>query len=139
MADFFKISDATALALHSLVYLALKPDGVSTTAEIAEMFDASRHHLAKVHQRLTRAGFMVSHRGPSGGVSLAKDPTTIRLLDVYETMEGSMCGYPCLFGKNECPRNDCVLRMLLPGLAKQVRDYFEQNTIAMLAEESNWR
>ena len=138
MADILKISDATALALHSMTHLAIDPKGQSTTAEIAELFDVSRHHLAKVHQRLTKAGLIESRRGPSGGVVLAKKPSAITLLEIYEVMEGSMLCNPCLFGKSTCPRADCVLGVLLPGLARQVRDYFEKTTLAKLASESNW-
>ena len=90
MADILKISDATALALHSMVHLAIKPAGQSTTAEIAELFDASRHHLAKVHQRLTKLGFLRSHRGPTGGVSLAKDPAKVTLLDIWNVACGQI-------------------------------------------------
>ena len=138
MADIVKISDATALALHSMVHLAISPDVRSTTAEIAEVFDASKHHLAKVHQRLTKAGLILSNRGPGGGVALTKDPAEITLLEVYEAMEGSLICTPCLFGKEVCPRVNCVLSKLLPGLAMQVRDYFEQTTLAQLAKESSW-
>jgi Rrf2 family protein len=138
MADILKISDATALALHSMVHLALEPEAQSTTAEIAAIFDASKHHLAKVHQRLTKAGLIISNRGPSGGVGLAKDPAKITLLDIYEVMEGPMICHACLFGKDKCPRTDCVLGELLPGLARQVRGYFEQTTLAQLVKESNW-
>ena len=138
MADIIKISDATALALHSMVHLAIEPESQSTTAEIAEIFEASRHHLAKVHQRLTKAGLILSARGPGGGVALSKKPSEITLLNIYESMEGPMLCHPCLFGKEECPRADCVLSGLLPGLARQVRIYFEQTTLAQLAEESNW-
>jgi len=138
MADIIKISDATALALHSMVHLAVNPEDQSTTAEIAEAFSASKHHLAKVHQRLTKSGLLESYRGPSGGVGLAKKPEEITLLDIYEVMEGSMTCHPCLFGRDTCPRADCVLGELLPGLAQQVRDYFEQTTLAQLAKESTW-
>jgi Rrf2 family protein len=138
MADIIKFSDATALALHSMVHLSIDPEGQSTTAEIAEAFTASRHHLAKVHQRLTKAGLIKSNRGPAGGVSLAKNPEKITLLEIYEVMEGSMLCNPCLFGHDSCPRKDCVLGNLLPGLARQVRDYFEHTTVAQLAEESTW-
>ncbi len=139
MADILKISDATALALHTMVHLAIVPEGRATTAEIAEIFDASKHHLAKVHHRLTKAGLLRSHRGPTGGVRLAKKPAKITLLKIYEVMEGPMTCHPCLFGKKKCPRADCVLGTLLPGLARQVRDYFEKTTLAQLAEESNGR
>ncbi|MEI6892724.1 MAG: Rrf2 family transcriptional regulator [Pontiella sp.] len=138
MANIVKISDATALALHSMVHLAMEPTGRATTAEIAEVFEASRHHLAKVHQRLTKGGLLKSIRGPAGGVLLAKKPENISLLEIYEVMEGSMLCNPCLFGKDKCPRTDCVLGMLLPGLARQVREYFDETTLAQLAQESNW-
>jgi len=137
MADILKISDATALALHSLVHLAHEPDTRSTTTEIAKLFQVSRHHLAKVHQRLTRAGLVRSHRGPAGGVELAKDPAEITLLEIYEVMEGSMLSKPCLFGKDTCSRPDCVLGNFLPELTRQVLDYFEKTTLARLAEEQS--
>ena len=138
MADILKISDATALALHSMVHLAIEPEQQSTTAEIARVFDASKHHLAKVHQRLTKAGLIQSFRGPSGGVGLAKAPAEITLLEIYEVMEGEMVCNPCLFGKQVCPRTECVLGTLLPGLSRQIRDYFKETTLAQLASESNW-
>ncbi|MEE9369334.1 MAG: Rrf2 family transcriptional regulator [Pontiella sp.] len=138
MADILKISDATALALHSMVHLAIDPDQQSTTAEIAKIFDASKHHLAKVHQRLTKGGLIKSFRGPSGGVGLAKAPAEITLLNIYEVMEGKMICHPCLFGKEVCPRTECVLGTLLPGLSRQIRDYFDKTTLAQLAGESNW-
>lgn len=138
MADIIKISDATALALHSMAHLAANPEKQSTTADIAKVFEASKHHLAKVHQRLTKAGLIFSNRGPGGGVGLAKDATEITLLEIYEAMEGTLICTPCLFGKEVCPRVNCVLAKLLPGLAMQVRDYFEQTTLAQLAEESSW-
>ncbi len=139
MADILKISDATALALHSLTHLALDPGSCATTAEIAKVFDASQNHLSKVHQRLVKAGLIRSRRGPSGGVSLAKDPETITLMDIYEVMEGPMTQDPCLFGKDACPRESCMLHSLLPTLVAQVRDYFENTTLAQMATQSNWR
>jgi len=138
MADIIKISDATALALHTMAHLAIHPDEQLTTAEIAKVFEASKHHLAKVHQRLTKAGLIFANRGPGGGVGLAKEPAKITLLDIYEVMEGTLICTPCLFGKEVCPRVDCILSNLLPGLAVQVRDYFEQTTLAQLAKESSW-
>jgi Rrf2 family protein len=138
MADILKISDATALALHTMVHLALRPEGQSTTTEIADIFSVSKHHLAKVHQRLSKAGMVKSCRGPAGGVSLGREAGAITLLEIYEVMEGRMLCNPCLFGNDVCPRQGCVLGKLLPGLAQQVRDYFENTTLAELAAQSNW-
>ncbi|MEN7973361.1 MAG: Rrf2 family transcriptional regulator [Verrucomicrobiota bacterium] len=138
MADIVKISDATALAMHSMIHMAINPEAQSTTADIAKAFKASKHHLAKVHQRLSRAGLIISNRGPTGGVLLARNPSEITLLEIYEVMEGPMANHACLFGQDACPRNDCVLSNLLPELARQVWEYFEQTTLAQLAAASSW-
>ena len=138
MADFLKISDATALALHSMVQLTLSPKEWVTTTEIAEIFEVSRHHLAKVHQRLAKAGFIRSQRGPAGGVALDRDPATVTLLEIYELMEGEMETDPCLFGKEVCPQNDCMLQPLLPSISALIHDYFERTTLKEIAENSNW-
>ena len=139
MANILKLSDATALALHTMVHLALDPEEQYTTAEISKVFEISRHHLAKVHQRLRKAGFIVSQRGPAGGVSLAKDPSEISLLDIYEVMEGTMDCNPCLFDNEVCPRDNCMLSNLLPPLAIQVRDYFKNTSLEQIAKESLWK
>jgi len=139
MANILKLSDATALALHSMVHLALDPERQSTTAEISEIFEFSRHHLAKVHQRLRKAGLITSQRGPSGGVLLAKDPAKISLLDIYETMEGPIKCNPCLFDNEVCPRENCMLSNLLSPLANQVHDYFKNTSLEKIARESNWK
>ncbi|HEY5653119.1 MAG TPA: Rrf2 family transcriptional regulator [Pontiella sp.] len=140
MADLVKISDGAALAIHSMIQLAIdyKRDRLSTTAEISELFGASRHHLAKVHQRLTRVGLIHSSRGPAGGVALAKDPAQITLLDVYEAIDGPMDQFPCLFGRSGCPRCDCTLSGILPSISELTHNYFGKTTLAELAEKSKW-
>lgn len=138
MANFLKISDATALALHTMVELTLSSKEWLTTTEIADMFEVSRHHLAKVHQSLTKAGFIKSQRGPAGGVALNRDPSTITLLDIYELMEGEIETEPCLFDNEVCPRNDCMLKPLLPSIAALIHDYFERTTLKEVADNSKW-
>ena len=88
MADVLRISDATALVLHTLGYLAGRPNKQVTTAEITEVFQVSKHHLAKEHQRLTKSGLIHSHRGPSGESSVGKSPENITLQEICEAMEG---------------------------------------------------
>ena len=141
MADIVKISDATALAMHSMVQLAIdyKQEQHATTAGISEQFGASRHHLAKVHQRLSKAGLIKSSRGPAGGIALARDPATITLLDIYEVMEGPMADNSCLFGHSGCPRCNCVLADFLPRMTAEAKNYFKNTTINDLASKSHWK
>ncbi len=74
MGNIVKISDAVALGIHAATLLAVVPGKSYTTRAMADGLGVSEAHLAKVMQRLSRAGIVVSRRGPKGGFVLAKAP-----------------------------------------------------------------
>ena len=86
MANVLKMSDATILGLHAMVYLAGSHGKVDSkahsTRKIASVLNASEAHLSKVLQRLAHTGLLSSTRGPKGGFTLAKGSDQITLLDV---------------------------------------------------------
>ena len=55
-----------------------------STKEIAATLQRSENHLSKVLQRLTRAGFILSIRGPQGGFRLRDGWAETAFLDIYE-------------------------------------------------------
>ena len=70
MADLIRMSEATALGLHTMAAVARR-DEPTPAAQIAEELHASEAHLSKVLQRLVRGGLLRSKRGPFGGYTLA--------------------------------------------------------------------
>ena len=58
MPTVLRISDAAALALHAMVMLAEAPERRMSAKAIASELDASQAHLAKVLQRLAKAGLV---------------------------------------------------------------------------------
>ncbi|MBN1826942.1 MAG: Rrf2 family transcriptional regulator [Candidatus Eisenbacteria bacterium] len=117
-----------------MMFLAEEPDRKATTARIANRFRFSAHHLAKVHQRLAKAGLLLPVRGPGGGVSLRKPPGEITLLEVYEAIEGPMPVCGCVFGKPVCGRKSCLFGGLLKGVNDTIREHFARTTLADLFE-----
>jgi len=69
MPKLFSLSDASSIAIHAMVLVA-KSEGMINVNKIAETTHTSRHHVAKVMQRLAKDGFITSTRGPSGGFIL---------------------------------------------------------------------
>jgi len=134
MADVCQLSDAAALGIHTMMHLAEEPDKRSTTAKIAERFRFSPHHLAKIHQRLAKAGLLHPVRGPGGGVTLRKPPEEITLLEVYEAIEGPMPVCECIFGQPVCGRKRCLFGGLLHDVNERIREHFRKTTLADLAE-----
>ncbi|MDO3401422.1 Rrf2 family transcriptional regulator [Mycolicibacterium neoaurum] len=83
-------------ALRVLLYLRVAPGRRGSVTEIAEAHRISRNHLDKVVQRLSAAGLVHTTRGRSGGVELARDPSSIRIGDVMRTMESDYAVVECL-------------------------------------------
>jgi Rrf2 family protein len=98
MATVLRISDAATLALHTMVLLADRRERPRTAKEIASTFKVSEAHLAKVLQRLAKAGLVLSAPGPHGGFHLRDGAERTTLLQVYEAIEGPMSSTHCLLG-----------------------------------------
>jgi Rrf2 family protein len=131
LTSVLKFSDATTLALHAMVYLANRGEQAATTKEIAEAYGFSEAHLSKVMQRLSRAGLVKSSRGPKGGFALAKASRDITLLNVYESIEGTLTPANCLLDRPVCGGN-CILGLLLGSVNRQVAELLAERKLSAL-------
>jgi Rrf2 family protein len=82
-----KLQKNTLLALYSVCEFAAQPARQFSTAEVAEKYDASPHHLAKVLGRLRRAGLVRAARGSGGGYRFAGNAKRVTLLEVIALFE----------------------------------------------------
>lgn len=128
MHNLLKISEATSLALHTMVILAHKRGKNHSTKELAVALGASEAHLAKVLQRMSREGLLRSQRGPKGGFVLDRDPASVTLLDVYQASEGAMQSMDCLLKKPVCS-GECILGGLICEISRQVMNYFAKTRL----------
>lgn len=132
MPNLLRISDAASLGLHTMAYLANDPERRVSTHEIAEALGVSENHLAKVRDRLVKAGLVEAVRGPHGGFRPAKPVNGITLLEVYEAVEGPLRPGSCLLGKPLCGRGQCILGDLISSVNHQVIDYLSGTTLDKL-------
>lgn len=137
MPRLVNISEAVSLALHTMALLGRASQRRVRNQEIADLLKASGHHLAKVMQRLVRAGLVDSACGPQGGFLLAKPADEIMLLDVYEAIEGPLGDEGCLLREPICSGRDCILGEVLHSIQTQLRDYLDKTTLAELAGSSS--
>ncbi len=82
-----KLQRNSLLALYSLVEFAGDPTRHISAAEIAQKYQVSPHHLAKVLAELARAGVVQSVRGVGGGYRFAANARRLTLLDVISRFE----------------------------------------------------
>jgi Rrf2 family nitric oxide-sensitive transcriptional repressor len=94
-------------ALRVLAYAAAADGRVVTIEETSNAYGISRAHLMKVVHMLTRAGYVRSLRGRSGGFLLARPAAEIRLGDVMLATEPNFELVECFGGQNRCAITQC--------------------------------
>ncbi len=129
MSKIVTLSEAASIALHSMVLIARSEEKLNV-GQIAEKIDSSKHHVAKVMQRLAKENFVSSNRGPSGGFVLKKDPQEVTLLEIYEAIEGAVVIQNCPGDKPTCPFGGCLLGDLSTNMTKEFKKYMEQKTLS---------
>lgn len=82
-----KLQQNTRLALYSLLEFAADPQRQISAAEIAQKYDVSSHHLAKVLAELSRVGMVQSVRGVGGGYRFIGNARRLTLMDVISRFE----------------------------------------------------
>jgi len=91
-----RLGNQVEWALHSATTLAALPAGKRLSAgALAELYEVPPKYLAKALQALAGAGLITSTSGPRGGYALAKPPSSIRLIDVVDAVEGGEKLFRC--------------------------------------------
>ena len=134
MTGVLRISDAASMAMHTLALMSVEPEILYSTKSVAEKLAVSGAHLAKVFQRLARAGLVESERGPKGGFRLGKPAEDISLLEVYEAIEGPFKPKDCVMNERTCVGAGCMFGDLLVGMNREFREYMKGKRLAELSE-----
>lgn len=91
-----RLTSFTDYGLLMLMRMASAPGHAFSTADLADEFGLSRNHLAKIMQRLAKAGLVETRRGGGGGASLARPASEIRLGSVVRLLEEGQPLVECL-------------------------------------------
>jgi len=101
-------------AVRAVLYLArLGTNQRAATSQVATEKQIPPSFLAKIISQLSIAGLLHTSRGARGGVSLARDPSEISVLDVVEAIDGPISLNECLSDDDSCPfTTDCPLHTI---------------------------
>lgn len=94
-------------AVRAVFYLAsLGENGRAPTGLIARKQNVPPSFLAKIVSQLSVAGVLHTSRGARGGVSLARKPEDISLLEVIEVIDGPIGLNECVLDPDICKYHD---------------------------------
>ncbi len=121
-------------ALRAMLYLArLEPTERAATSQIAEIQRIPPSFLAKIISQLSIAGLIHTSRGARGGVSLARQPESISILEVVEAIDGPIALNECTVSKGACPfGEDCPLRPIWCGSQEELVERLRTTTFAQV-------
>lgn len=127
-----KLQKATCFAIFAVLELAADPARQLSVLEIAEKYEISSHHLAKVLRELGRVGIVESSRGVGGGYRFAGNAKRLTLLDVIKHFESLGPGR----SRNDDPRPNTdggrALRLVLSEIDEHALATFRSITISTM-------
>lgn len=133
-----KIARETDYAVRCLLHMARRPDGIFTVREISGPRGIPPAFLAKILQKLGKAGIASSVRGARGGFRLARHPGAITLLSVIEAVEGPLAPNECLVEGNRCSQaTRCAVHPVWRELREVLAVKLGKVTLQRLVEQED--
>jgi len=133
-----QIRRETDYAIRCVYYLAGKEDEVIMVDEISREMRMPKSFIAKILQRLSKAGIVDSYVGVKGGFHLAKKPQQISLYDVIIAIEGPIAMNRCTVNKRICSLSStCRVHPIWVDVRKEVERILKKSTFHKMRSSIN--
>jgi Rrf2 family transcriptional regulator, iron-sulfur cluster assembly transcription factor len=128
-------SSATEYAIRGVSELAARAsDKTIMLDDLVKGTDLPRDFLAKIFQKLVRAGVLRSAKGRGGGFALARPAHETTLLQIIEAVEGVQLMDRCVVGLEKCTdAMPCSQHDLYKPIRQRLKDYLNTTTLADMA------
>lgn len=113
-------------------------DKACSAKDVADSYGIPQEVLAKILQRLVKAGLLQSLHGTNGGYILARDPAKISAFEVIRAIDGPLFITSCITVRGECGQSDrCTIREPLRRVNQSIEDVLRRITIAEMKEDQS--
>lgn len=129
-----QLTKRTEYGLIALTHLAQAEGSVCSAREICERYPIPRRLVAEILKDLCHARLVSSHRGSSGGYTLARPPEGITVGDVVGVLEGhpslTSCASLGLYAAQSCEvEHVCPIRSPIETLRIQIWKLLSRTTL----------
>src|SRR6266581_4670403 len=134
MLKLTKKADYGLMAMKHLAEHA--QNGACSAKDVAEAYGIPQEALAKILQRLVKAGLLHSQHGTNGGYTLARDPASITAFEVIRAIDGPLFITSCVTVRGECDQTDrCTIRKPLRKVNESIEAVLKRIKISHMTEE----
>ena len=126
-----KLTKKADYALMAMKHLAEHPsEGSRSAKDVSEAYGIPPEALAKILQRLAKAGLLLSQHGTNGGYTLARPAHTISAFEVIQAITS------CVTVRGECDQSDrCNIREPLRKVNDSIEAVLKRIKISHMREE----
>lgn len=124
----------TDFALRTLIFVAMRPEEMTSIERVSVAFDISKNHLLKVVNSLGQHGWLKTTRGRKGGIALGMVPDKINIGAVVRAMEPGFELLECFDAERDQCRitKACRLKGVLHKALRSFLDELDRYTLADL-------
>ncbi len=127
------LSEANILSFHSIALIAASEGQGICANKIAKLTKCSRNHLFKVLETMIKAKLIYSTRGPLGGYFLNKPATKIKLIEVFEALNGKIDEDNICVGRNRHEATFGFFQNMCHDLTTRFIKYLKETNVSDLA------
>jgi len=134
-----KLTKKADYGLMAMKHLAERGHGVACSAkEVAEAYGIPQEALAKILQRLVKAGLLHSQHGMNGGYILARDAGQISAFEVIRAIDGPLFITSCVTVRGECGQSErCTIREPLRRVNESIEQVLRRIKISQMKDEAS--
>jgi len=136
-AGVLKLTKKADYALMAMKHLAENfASGSRSAKDVADAYGIPPEALAKILQRLAKAGLLQSQHGINGGYTLARAAHTISAFEVIQAIDGPLFITSCITQRGECDQTDrCNIREPLRKVNDSIEAVLKRIKISQMREE----
>jgi Rrf2 family protein len=128
------LSQASGYAATALGFIAAMGGKSAQVKVVAESCEIPSAYLAKIINALSHKGLVLTQRGVGGGVSLARPPQDIPLIDICTALDDPITEPRCMFGYAECTEDRaCPAHQFCSNHRRHLTEFLQQTTVADIA------
>jgi Rrf2 family protein len=135
-----QITHQADYAIRTVFYLSrLDSNHKVATSQIATDYKIPPSFLTKIISQLSIAGLVHTSRGARGGITLARSPEVISLLDVVQAIDGPVALNECVQDPDTCSLSpDCVVHKFWIEASEELNNRLRSTSFATLAKNGSF-
>ena len=111
-------------------------EGSRSAKDVSDAYGIPPEALAKILQRLAKAGLLRSQHGTNRGYTLARAAHTISAFEVIQAIDGPLFITSCVTTRGECDQSDrCNIREPLRKVNESIEAVLKRIKVSHMREE----